>query len=86
MHDFWRHQIAPGKPLECLMRDDPNDTVHIVQSPDKVVIVVAGGAGLHSVFSTAGKTNTGMVTKPIRLPKHWPEVLARAKPTERKKF
>ncbi len=84
MHDVWREQIEPGKDKGCIIRSDPDDKVPIVQSAEKVVIIVAGGAGLHSVFSTSGLGTSVMATKEIKLPRNWANILERAKPYMRK--
>ncbi len=85
MHHAWRGEIGPGKVQGCIMRPDPNDTVPIVGGPEKVVIIVAGGPGLHSVFSTSGIHSCTMVTKEIKLPGNWGDLLERAKPHTRKR-
>ncbi len=86
MHHAWRGELEPGRARGCVTRPDPNDKVPIVRSPEKVVIIVAGGPGLHSAFSTCGVSWTRMVTKEIKLPSNWHEILERAKPHMRRRL
>ncbi|MBI2859251.1 MAG: hypothetical protein HYX90_09250 [Chloroflexi bacterium] len=86
MHDMWRGQIGGGKVKGGLIRPSPDDLVPIVQGPEKIMIMVAGGPGLHSIFCTAGKPNSVTVTKAIRLPGHWDRLLAEAVPTMRRRI
>jgi hypothetical protein len=77
---IWRlsGHYKPSGAYACVQAYE-NGRVPIVQAPEKIVIVVAGGAGLHSVaISSAGISE--MVTREIQLPTNWDELLASAKP------
>lgn len=59
-------------------KDLPDDhEIHLLARPDDVHIVVVGGASLHTAWAQPGHGR--MVTKPIRLPENWKEVLERDK-------
>lgn len=59
-------------------KDLPDDhEIHLLPCPDDVHIVVVGGASLHTAWAQPGHGR--MVTKPIRLPENWKEVLERDK-------
>jgi hypothetical protein len=87
----WEHFIAnevesikrghyeAGGPKEALMKKYQGQKVPQVASPDKIIVIVAGGAGLHSVLVTDWGSSD-MVIKKINLPPNWNKLLEEAKP------
>jgi hypothetical protein len=78
-----RDFIKPGGQHECLLQY-VGGTVPVVQSWDKILVIVAGGVGLHSVFVSNWGRPT--ITKEIKLPANWDALLEEAKPHVREPF
>lgn len=79
-----RDKVKSGAERECFLQYE-GGTVPIVQSPDKIRIIVSGGAGLHSVF-VSNWGSSQMVTKQIELPENWETLLKEAEPYVRAPF
>lgn len=79
-----RDKVKPGGSDECFL-EYVEGAVPVVQSPDSIRIIVAGGAGLHSVY-VSPYGDSQMVTKEIVLPKNWETLLKEAEPYVRTPF
>jgi hypothetical protein len=66
---------APGK-----LRIDPQDPVHLIQKPENIMIVVAGGQGSFMGFLYgAGIYGKNFVTKKLTLPENWNKLVEQYK-------
>jgi len=71
---------------EWIFRQEGTDTpLPIVTGPDKFIVVCAGGHGLNqnAIFTCGHGT---LVTREIRLPKHWKTLVEKYKDKEIERF
>ncbi len=74
-----RGHFDPGGAKEALMRQYQGKMMPQVASPDNIVIILGGGPGLHSVLIPSWGSSA-MVTREVKLPANWDELLERAAP------
>jgi hypothetical protein len=80
-----RGHFLPKGEKEAIMKEYQNKLIPQVQSPDKILIFLGGGPGIHSQMMTDW-ASTAEVIKPIKLPKNWNQLLKEAKPHVREPF